>query len=215
MEKPHCAQSPIDVVPSVTSNQQLDLSLHWQRADGVPVWDDHGLVVTFPPNPQNYVRFGSVNYLLDSFHFHHKSEHLKQGKRFPAELHIVHKAIVGGKEKAVVFAIFITMPPRVARHADNGFFEALRHYDREGLSQATVPLNPIGWLPSGTKNAIRYEGSLTTGNFDEIVSWVILGDKQITMAQYNFIFDGTTPNARGLQALNRRFVVQYHWSPKV
>jgi carbonic anhydrase len=213
MESPHCAQSPINVVPSVVSKKALDLYLHWLPENGVPTWTPHGLEVRFEPNPENFVRFGTVDFLLDSFHFHHPSEHQKNGKKFASELHIVHKATVAGKERIVVFGIFLTMQPKVDRHVDRPFFEALGKLDRKQQSEVAVPLNPIAWLPPRTANALRYEGSLTTAPYSENVSWVILGERLITQEQYDIIFRGTSAHARVLQSLNRRFVIQYPWDP--
>ncbi len=214
MEKPHCAQSPINVVPTVFSRNALELSLHWSPANGTPTWTSSGLKVSFEVDPENYIVLGTVKFFLDSFHFHHPSEHHTNGKKFPAELHIVHKTQVAGKDRAVVFAIFLTLPPRVARHPDRAFFAALKAISGKLEGDLSVPLNPIEWLPSRTETAIRYEGSLTTDDFEENVSWVVLGEVPIIKLQYDYIFNGTAPHARPLQSLNRRFVVQYPWKPK-
>ncbi|WP_221047291.1 carbonic anhydrase family protein [Methylogaea oryzae] len=208
MNQSKCNQSPIRIVPTIFSRLPLSLDLRWQPADGVPVWGAHGLEVRFKPNPLNGIALDDVDFILEHFHFHRPSEHYRADVQFDAELHIVHKT--GDGRKAAVIAVFLTVSDQADDAVDLSFFEALA--ERTG-DNASVPLNPRGWLPPRTASAIRYEGSLTTGDHEEIVSWVVLGELRITSAQYRLIFGETKPHARELQDLNRRYVVEFPWAP--
>lgn len=206
-----CAQSPIRVIPTVESAKPLQLTLKWSPAQGIPKWDEHGLKVEFQKPYTNSLKLDGTTFYLEQFHFHHPSEHHLGDKGFAAEVHLVHKTKDG--KKAVVLGIFLPVSGVGAMETDAQFFDALKMHDGLRGNKTSVPLNPIGWLPPNTTTAIRYEGSLTTGEFEEIVSWVILGEKPINRVQYEYIFRDTKPHARALQDLNRRFVVRYPWKP--
>lgn len=204
-----CSQSPIDVRPNVISAKRLDLQLHWMPGNGKPEWTDHGLKVKFPFSETNKIILDGTTYYLDEFHFHHPGEHKLEGQAFDAELHIVHKT--KDKTKAAVIGIFLSVAAKSHR-GDGAFFNALRKASKSSMN-VQVPLNPNGWLPPNTQSAIRYEGSLTTPTYEEIVSWTILGVRNITRVQYAFIFGNTSPHARCICNLHRRYVVKYPWKP--
>ena len=160
-------QSPIDV-REVIRAQLAPLRFIWDKRAETIVNNGHTIQLNM--GETSVLGYGSANYRLVQFHFHHPSEHLVAGKSFPMEVHFVHAnaagslAVVGvlmaaGRANAVFNKIVSTMPekggPAVA---------------------ADRAINPNALLPGGSRSYYRYEGSLTTPPCSETVDWLLLAD---------------------------------------
>lgn len=140
---------------------------------------------------------------LVQFHLHHPSEHLIGERRFPIELHFVHrdaKGLLGviavffaeGKANAALEPILANMP------ATRGAAKVV----------PGVEIRPLELLPR-KRGYYRYEGSLTTPPCSEDVDWLILAEPlEASPAQIAALERLYPNNARPLQKANRRFILR-------
>ena len=193
-------ESPIDLRGAMSARLGK-LNLTWKPVPLRVANNGHTIQTDVPAG--STMRVGGKSYEMAQFHMHHPSEHLLDGRRFPLELHFVHRGPDGvlgvlavlvetGKPNATLQAMLDTMP------AEAGSVRVA-----EGRT-----LNPGGFLPRGSR-FYRYEGSLTTPPCSESVDWVVLAKPiQASDAQID-AFERVYPmNARPLQDLNRRFLLR-------
>ncbi|XP_071835730.1 carbonic anhydrase 7-like [Apostichopus japonicus] len=193
----HCAgrrQSPVALMTATSIRATIRQVLLY----GYNAWPNkmkafnNGHIVKFKVKgnyetpPAAMTQGAATSYDIEDIHFHwgshnfQGSEHTLDGKRFPAEMHIVHKlrdktiaesaAINGG---IAVLGIFIDIAAE-----DNPAFQpmidSLQHIIYKNDTYRFTfdyPLRSL--LPSSTKEFFRYEGSLTTPMCNEIVLWTI------------------------------------------
>ena len=164
-------QSPIDITG-------------YDQGDAEPISMDYSGDATSITNDGKFIRVdylsgntfgvGPRSYQLKSAHFHTPSEHLIDGERFAAELHLVHEnaqgnlAVVGvlyrlGSPSPVVQAFLDAAPP-----AGDTVFDVSRP-------------NAGDYVPDDLSH-YRYDGSRTTPPCDEPVDWYVLR-QQPTLSQ--------------------------------
>ncbi|KAJ3656133.1 hypothetical protein Zmor_015231 [Zophobas morio] len=186
----------------------------------------HTAVVNLETSKRPMLAGGGLDgvYVLDSFHFHWGSEHLEGDKRYAGEIHLVHYS---NKYKDLSQAL------TVGRVAVLGVFLYLSPDDYEDLApiitavrqiqQQKVRLNvPVAiqrlelddFLPHDRAGFYRYEGSLTTPNCTEGVTWTVFTNglpisshqlrtfTQLTTEENTLL----TTNYRPVQELNDRVV---------
>lgn len=201
-------QSPIDLVNSILTDFGKDgLEIKWKKsALGTIHQDEHGVQVNFGGDERQYIVLDRKRFHLAQFHFHHPSEHWIAGKQQTMELHVVHQNVNDGSR--AVIGIFIdtsgdaklvpTLVPQI-----NSFI-----IDKDVQESSSHSVNPLEWLPTDTSKYYRYEGSLTTPEYDENVSWVILKEPLLLpkseLVELIKIFKHP---ARLPQAINRRFLL--------
>jgi carbonic anhydrase len=199
-------QSPINLEATVSADGPRDyLRLAWSSAlDGFSVVGDHGREIIFPLSDDKYLELQGKPFRLRSFHFHHPCEHLLNGKQFLGELHIVHQNVEDCS--LAVIGIFLGIDPDAR---DNKELVALAEcFQRAKESPCVIPLRPSWWLPDKRERVFRYEGSLTTPPFTESVSWIVLPEpKLVSKELFHAIFGSHPQKARGIQPLNRRYVL--------
>ena len=148
-------------------------------------------------------------YTLKQFHWHTPSEHELNGRKFPLEMHLVHKfddgtptgklAVVGvfveeGKENSELAKIFSHLPAQ------------------KDERRAVARFNLTKLLPDGLES-YRYDGSLTTPNPDGVflegVKWIVLAEPVEMSRQQIDAFKQLFPegNSREVQPLNGRTVL--------
>ena len=143
-----------------------------------------------------------VEYKLLQFHWHAPSEHELNGRKFPMDLHLVHRAdngtgpirVVGvfvreGRENSELAKIFSHLPAQ------------------KDERRAVARFNLTKLLPQGLES-YRYDGSLTTPDFQEGVKWVVLAEPVEMSRQQIEAFRQLFPegNSREVQPLNGRTV---------
>jgi carbonic anhydrase len=151
-------------------------------------------------------------YQLAQFHFHAPSEHTIDGIQYDAELHLVHKNILG---QLVVIGILLSK----SATAGSGIFDEIVSTApmtvgtgmRDGLS-----LNASSLLPSDL-GYFTYAGSLTTPPCTEGVRWFVLGTpvavSESVIQQLHLIssqfpgYNGFANNNRPVVPLNGRTVL--------
>jgi carbonic anhydrase len=192
-------QSPIDIGDTFKT-QLPPLKIIWDKHSDTIINDGHTIQVNIAES--SILSLGETYYRLLQFHFHHPSEHSIGGKRFAMEVHFVHAnaanalavvgvLMIGGKANPVFSKVVSTMP------------------SQEGPPiKADPAIDPSGLLP--VKRAYyRYSGSLTTPPCSETVDWLLLADPIAVadddLARFAKVFP---MNARPVQKLNRRFVLQ-------
>ncbi|MEU5692245.1 carbonic anhydrase family protein [Actinosynnema sp. NPDC020468] len=183
-------QSPVNLRGAVsTPDLRRRLKLGWvegrQRfaVDGPPGGR------RFRPVVEQWLDLEDRSFRLDNVHFHRPSEHWVEGSRHTAELHAVHVRAADVLEVCTV-AVFL-----------------------ECAAVAGPPAEPpevldLRSLLPERQAFYRYEGSLTTPDFAEQVSWVVF-KQPVPVADpalVAFLAHAADP-ARNPQPLRRRFVL--------
>ena len=194
-------QSPINIIRSIKA-QLPPLKIVWGKTVDTIV--NNGHTIQLNAGQGNTLSFGSGPYSLLQFHFHHPSEHLFRGKRFPMEAHFVHAhasgalaviatLMIAGKSNPVFSKIITTMP------------------SHEGETvKADTAINPNVLLPRGRLAYYRYPGSLTTPPCSETVEWLLLTDPvQVAEADITAFAKVYEMNSRPAQNVNRRAVLRF------
>src|SRR5262245_24477890 len=199
-------QSPINLANAIATDfgkDGLEIKLK-KSAHGTIKKDEHGLHVEFGGDERQFVMLGRKRFHLVQFHFHHPSEHWVDGIQQTLELHIVHQNIDDGTR--VVIGVFIEVS--AAAKAVPALVPQIKACcdPKNPTLDCIISTNPLDWLPADTSSYYRYEGSLTTPDYDENVSWVMLKDP-LTMPKDALatLIECVRHPARLPQPLNRRF----------
>lgn len=191
-------QSPINLTQAAFSDLE-NIEFHYGQSAIQILNNGHMVQVNYDEGSSATID-GEV-YNLVQFHFHAPSEHVVDGKSFPAEMHLVHKnaagklAVVGiliaeGKENAAFSPVWENMPAEETEAIDTG-----------------ASINALDLLPADTL-VYRYSGSLTTPPCSEGVLWSVMQSpvemSAAQIAAYTSIFEGTN---RPIQALNERVLI--------
>lgn len=193
-------QSPVDIHTGETVEADLeDIDIDWTAAESWTVVNNGHTIQVQAPDA-GHVEIDGERYALLQFHFHSPSEHAIDGERAPMEAHFVHRGEDGG---LAVIGVMMT------GGGSNELFERI---------MASAPAEP-GEAPLGPADAAdllprdddyyRYQGSLTTPPCSEIVLWSVM-ERAIAVSDAAIAkFRALYPmNARPLQALNRRYVLE-------
>ncbi|CAM9774757.1 unnamed protein product [Chrysoparadoxa australica] len=169
---------------------------------------------------------GTTVYTLLQFHFHSKSEHTIDGKRFGAEVHLVHADLSdvtdpngdGLPDNLLVIGInfegdLTSDAPILGSYFDT--IAAVKGGDALAPELLAAPFLPYDLIPSGTQ-FYSYLGSLTTPPCSEAVTWVVAAEpRHMSAAQLSTLrtpkcgvtedrTSETGDTFRGIQPLNGR-----------
>ncbi|PHR59554.1 MAG: hypothetical protein COA44_01010 [Arcobacter sp.] len=156
------AQSPINIVPgkSVSMNHQYDLHMSEDVHTTAKVIDNgHSIKVT--PKVGGSIELNGEKFNLLQFHFHGKSEHTVDGKRYDMVAHLVHQNPIT-KQLAVVAVFF-----------EEGKNNPMLDNIIGGIGK-NIRIDPQDILPKDTAHYYHYIGSLTTPPCSENVQWYLL-----------------------------------------
>ena len=192
-------QSPINVYRSKTSSSPI-LKTNYKATPLTIVNNGHTVQVNYATG--STLTVGTKKYRLLQFHFHTPSEHLKDGRSYPLEGHLVHIDDFGG---LAVLGVFLK-----EGDTTNAFlkpiFDNLPKTEGEVKTVSGVNVNVTGLLPRD-REYYGYSGSLTTPPCSEGVSWMVLENtvtvSKAQLEQFRAIFHG---NARPEQPLNGRTI---------
>ena len=188
-------QSPINIVPgkSVEMNHQYDLSMHEDVKTMASVIDNgHSIKVT--PKKSGTITLHGETFKLLQFHFHGKSEHTVDGKRYDMVMHMVHQN-PETKQLAVVAVFFEEGAEDVALNSV---------IDNVG---GEIEIDTQDLLPKDTAHYYHYVGSLTTPPCSENVQWYLLKKPvQASKAQIEAFRKYYVDNERPVQELYDRHV---------
>jgi carbonic anhydrase len=202
------AQSPIDITLPVARGVASALKLqfpaatlriahHEHVADGI----NNGHTIQVNYDDGDTLLLGETAYGLVQYHFHNPSEHTLSGRRFPMEMHMVHRSAMG--QLAVVGVL-------IEEGWHNRAFEPVwanlprtkgveTHYEH-------VKVDVDALLPA-VRTSYRYDGSLTTPPCTEGVKWIVLTMPiELDPEQIRAFTDLIHDNSRPVQPLNGRTV---------
>ncbi|CAB3982098.1 Hypothetical predicted protein [Paramuricea clavata] len=228
-------QSPIDI-KAPTCDEGLNNSITFTNYDKTGsskfTFENNGhSLVLKAPGPDAKVTLGSLGtFNFHQLHFHwgkddtKGSEHLHDGKVFPAEMHLVHinskystfQEAQQNADGLAVFGVFIKVG-----QAENTAFNFLSSspsliYEGTKVNVTQFAINTL--LPTDQTIFYRYKGSLTSPTCDEIVTWTVF-DQPISLsasqlAQFRIVKDNhnktLVDNFRVVQNLNNRTIT--YWS---
>lgn len=155
-------QSPINIVPgkTVSLNPQYALQLDENVHTMAKVIDNgHSIKVT--PEKGGYIVLNGEKFKLLQFHFHGKSEHTINGKRYDLVAHFVHQN-PQTKQLAVIAVFF-------KEGKNNPVLDNIL-----GNVGGEIRIDPQDLLPKDTQHYYHYIGSLTTPPCSENVQWYLL-----------------------------------------
>jgi carbonic anhydrase len=187
------AQSPINIVPgkSVQLNAQYALHLNEDVHTTAKVIDNgHSIKVT--PKEGGIVELHGEKFKLLQFHFHGKSEHTVDGKRYDMVAHLVHQN-PKTKQLAVIAVFF-----------EEGKNNPTLDNVLSGLDKE-IRIDPADLLPADTSHYFHYVGSLTTPPCSENVQWYLLKQPaQASKEQIEAFRKFYVDNERPVQELHDR-----------
>eukprot|EP01088_Endostelium_zonatum_P004586 TRINITY_DN1588_c0_g1_i1.p1 TRINITY_DN1588_c0_g1~~TRINITY_DN1588_c0_g1_i1.p1 ORF type:complete len:318 (-),score=60.86 TRINITY_DN1588_c0_g1_i1:110-1063(-) len=226
------AQSPIDILPHLTTPQQ-NLGFIFANYSDVATnirFDGKNLVFT----PASGGSFGSLtrlpklNYLRDanryqftSARLHVNSEHTIYGMPYSGELHMMHTANINGNVSTIVICVFLRIG-RVGSGLLAPVLNQVTNTTRAAGSAFSFNNIRMSWnssLPRLRENSPRavngsyyhYVGSLSTPPCTEKVAHFVFRDPiNMTQRQYDTFFAMVGTQSRPLQRLNSRPVLFFN-----
>lgn len=188
-------QSPVNIIPGKTMsmNHEYDLSMYDDITGLAKIIDNgHSIKVTPEHGGSSYLHGETFDLL--QFHFHGKSEHTINGKRYPMVAHMVHQ---NPKTKQLaVIAVF--------------FEEGEKNIVLEKIITnvgSSAKIDPQDFMPLDTAHYYHYVGSLTTPPCTENVQWYLLKTPQTaSKKQIKHFRKFYVDNERPVQELHDRVV---------
>lgn len=162
-----------------------------------------------------WMEINGTKYTFKQMHWHTPSEHLINGRRYAAELHLVHEA---EDRSAAVIAILYRYGNSTAEFDPfltklGQAFKKLskEKSDKEHVTQVNVGMFSTKPLTQNSRIYFRYAGSFTTPPCTENVIWTVLGrvrfiSKKQVEALKAPLMPGYKDNARPKQPLNGRMI---------
>jgi carbonic anhydrase len=201
-------QSPVDLpgtLPSATADARTafppaELVVSSAARLGDAVHNGHTIQVDFPGG--DTLAVGGVPFELVQFHFHAPSEHTVAGRRFPLEIHFVHRSQAG---KLAVVGVLVEPG---AANPEFERFAAQLPASEGAVSHLTVASASVHGLLPKSHAIERYDGSLTTPPCSEQVSWFVMtAPIQFSAGQIAALEAALPNNSRPVQPANGRAMV--------
>jgi len=189
------SQSPINIKPGkvVELNHKYDIALNEDVHTKAKVIDNgHSIKVT--PKKGGTITLNGETFKLLQFHFHGKSEHTVDGKRYDMVAHLVHQN-PKTKQLAVIAVFF-----------EEGEKNPILDSVINGLGKE-IDIDPQDLLPKDKAHYFHYVGSLTTPPCSENVQWYLLKQpSQASKEQIEAFRKYYVDNERPIQELHDRVV---------
>jgi carbonic anhydrase len=207
-------QSPVDIARTVSADLP-ELEFSYPPTPFVVKNTGHVVEATMPEASNLTLTIGNDVYRLVQFHFHAPSEHTLDGRRYPAEIHLVHESEQGELAVVGVFVEPSALPsPLIDEVVESAPGDAGEEVE---IADALSPLDLL--LDFDPPRALidryyTYPGSLTTPGCTEGVRWIVLQDIHVVdlgtvEVLHSLIgdfpgYDGYPDNNRKTQPLNGR-----------
>lgn len=199
------AQSPINIEGSGFTLNVGSLDLNYQDTPLTIV--NNGRTIRVDYQSGSSLTLDSQVYKLLQFHFHQPSEHLISGKAAEMEAHFVHQTQATGD--LVVLAVL--MSEGEMSQALESIWQEIPRSDTQTAQVSDLTINALQLLLENSRQYYRYQGSLTTPPCSEIVTWLVLKQPvSVSRAQLTRFFQAIGHNARPVQALNQRSLLQFN-----
>ena len=195
-------QSPVDL--GQAQNEATLNTLRVTYSNDKPDFfnSGHGIQVNSSDAYKGQLKIGNDSYPLIQYHFHAPSEHVINGKTYPAELHFVHIRPDG--KMAVLGVLF---EEGATNKSLQTILNNVSKESSEHRAETGVTLNPKSLLPKTLSKFYTYAGSLTTPPCSEGVNWYVLANPvTISSSQLAQLEELYKDNVRHPQALNGRVV---------
>ncbi len=188
------AQSPVALdVARMESSALSPLVVHYRPTHATE--ENNGHTIQDVLDPGDYLELDGARFELKSFHFHHPSEHTLNGKRYPLEVHLVHRSAAGA---LLVVGVLVT------EGAEHPLLRVLFDHLPRGEEKQHFTVDPAALLPTRSPY-ILYEGSLTTPPCTEGVTWIVLAEPLSASPDQIHRFAALFPhNNRPVMPLNGR-----------
>lgn len=192
-------QTPIDLTGSVKGSL-TSVDLRYQPTKFRV--KNNGHTIQADADDGSFVTIDNQRFSLKQFHFHHRSEHLVEGKSLDMELHFVN---VSAEKSIAVVGVFIKAG------APNAALQKvldLMPTSAEGEARDLAQFDPTELIPRA-RSFYRYMGSLTTPPCSEGLTWTIFREPIDASVDQIRAFAALFPNnARPVQRRNRRFIIE-------
>ena len=188
-------QSPINVESdkTVAMNRQYELTMH-ENINSMAKIIDNGHSIKVTPSQGGTINLNGETFELLQFHFHGKSEHTVNGKRYDLVAHLVHQNPIT-KQLAVVAVFF-----------EEGDASPILTTILDNVGKS-VEINAQDLLPTNETSYYHYVGSLTTPPCSENVQWYLLKNPMTaSKAQIEQFRKFYVDNQRPVQKLHDRVV---------
>ncbi|MDC0715767.1 carbonic anhydrase family protein [Nannocystis bainbridge] len=162
---------------------------------------DHG-------GPACHVVFDGMKCPLRKLHFHAPSEHRIDGVISELELHLVHEILEypdAYPSAYLIVGVMLSLAPAKAGPAQPLGPWLRGHFDARAGGRQEHRVDPTIYLPQD-RAYFRYEGSRTTGEHEEVVTWTLLRDPMQVKGPAPLLLDPETD--RLVQPLMRRYVLR-------
>lgn len=188
-------QSPIDIQKQKakfdSTLQNPSLTVNYVSESGISI-ENCGFSFKVNMSRQSDIKGGPLEstYKLEQFHLHwgscdsQGSEHTIDGKKYAAELHLVHwnstkyqsfGDAVNKPDGLAVFGIMLDVGPEYAGFKQ--ISDLIEKVKQPGQKESLpVAFNPSDLLPSDTSAFWTYPGSLTTPPCFESVTWIVFAE---------------------------------------
>ena len=199
-------QSPIDIRPEHTyetsfSSRGLRIGYNNNVQAEVKPKDDH-YMVEFTQSANQDIKLNNQKFYLLQFHFHAYSEHWIDSYQYPMEMHIVNQN--SNTKDLAVLGIMIESENKKRKATHSGLIDS----NPSGKNPFTINTKPKEWLPKQINQYFRYEGSLTTPEYDETVSWLVFSNPIVLpAAEIRLLRKYFGLGVRFPQPMNRRYVL--------
>lgn len=190
-------QSPVDLGTAAPAEAEA-LAFNWSPFAADLAHNGHTLQVAPRAGAAaGSITLGNTRFDFLQFHFHHPSEHAVAGKRWPLEVHLVHKIAEADTAEARLAVIGILFRPGRENDVLAGMLKALPRAGQQ--KQIADPIDLTGLLPANAATFF-YQGSLTTPPCSEVVSWIVFRDPiEAGIGQIERLKQAMPVNARPLQ----------------
>ncbi len=196
-------QSPINIIDinTISVDSAETLKILYTPETILNKVENNGHSIQFNFNSGDSISYNNEIYHLKQIHFHESSEHIVNGVKYPAEIHLVHQS---DSKKLTVLGI-LCMEGHESQLFE--FFESFLPIEGGQFKKIDKAIDLLNLFPED-KSFYSYRGSLTTPPCTENVSWIVFKQPIIISLEEVLKLKDNMPinNYRNEQPINDRKV---------